>query len=117
MRPLAAALLLVFAGGCNSSFAPAETSTGAQPPTLEDKKALLPVAAQLPCFGCHQLSAYETGPRFPHTSDAHVDLGHCHRCHRSGGHHGTTVDEAPCKECHEEIPNRAPPTPASDGGP
>jgi hypothetical protein len=109
---------LVGAFGCNSSFAPAETSKLPLPPTLEDKKAQLPKVPQLPCFECHQLAAYESGPRFPHTADTHVDLGHCHRCHRSGGHHGNTVDLAPCKECHEEIPNRAPPpaAPPSDAG-
>ena len=98
---------------------PARAVAGAtaQPLTLAEKKARLPPVAQLPCFDCHQLAAYESGPRFPHTADTHLDLGHCHRCHRTGGHHGTMVDTAPCKECHDEIPNRAQPIPASGEGP
>ena len=117
MRAPAALLLLSCAVGCGKPAAPAEATSVPPLLTLAQKKALLPAVAQLPCFECHQLAAYESGPRFPHAADTHQDLGHCHRCHRSGGHHGTTVDEAPCKECHDEIPNRAPATPASDGGP
>ncbi len=113
--------LLALPAACGAPASPAAAGAN-RVPTLAEKKARLPAVPQLPCFECHRFAAYETGPRFPHTSDAHQDLGHCHRCHRSGGHHGTLVDEAACQECHDEIPNRAPapgpsPTPASDAEP
>ncbi|MHB8877939.1 MAG: hypothetical protein ACYC8T_29950 [Myxococcaceae bacterium] len=113
----AAALLLLLPIACGSGKAAAPDKQPVLPPSLADKKALLPKVAELPCFECHPLAAYQEGPRFPHEADTHQDLGHCHRCHRSSGHHGTTVDEAPCQECHEAIPNREPPSPAPDAGP
>lgn len=100
MRALLATLLFACACG-GSSFAAPPAAAAPFPEPLAAKQARLPRIADLPCFDCHALGEWKDGARFPHAGESHQGLGHCHRCHGGGGHHGPmTIDRASCAECH-----------------
>jgi hypothetical protein len=102
MRAALAALMLALAAGCGNGAQHAP-DPAEQPLVKRYASPGVPKAADLPCFKCHDYAKWgETAGRFPHLSEAHKDVGHCHVCHVGIAHHGTTIARATCLGCHEE---------------